>query len=102
MKQENLMPRKKKISEGEIRRMHTLSLAGKSDGRIAREMGVHVSRVQRALALVAPDGRVMQSPYGYPQNNPCYTRHGPAVGLVDEIQPFIRARVLSPLTRAEF
>lgn len=76
---------KRTISDETILRMHALSGLGVSDKDIGKRMGVGTNVVTKALALVSPDGRVMETMYGDKCNSPRYRRSGCSIGLVNEI-----------------
>ena len=62
----------KEFSDGEILEMHKLSRSGVCDSRIAKMYGIQTELVNRLLARVSPDGRVMTSVFGVRQNAPDY------------------------------
>lgn len=73
----------KNFSDDEILEMYNLSRAGVSDSRIAKQYGIQAEHVNRLLARVSPDGRVMTSVFGARQNAPDYVAPQRAVALVE-------------------
>lgn len=85
---------KRKIPPETVLRMYALERQGMGDKEIAKRIGVGSNVVAMSLARVAPDGRVMDSPYGDKQNDPKYFRRGRSIGLLNEIPvlEFLRGR----------
>ena len=61
------------MPEAEIKRLWEMSRRGVGDLQLSRQTGYSLRRIENALALVAPDGRVMSSRFGDRANDPTYT-----------------------------
>ena len=63
--------------------MYNLSRSGVCDSRIAKMYGIQTECVNRLLARVSPDGRVMGSVFGARQNAPDYVVQGRVEALAE-------------------